>query len=404
MKPFVDYAVVGAGPGGALAARSLAQAGRSVALVHWGPRSEKACGGGVPPRGMRQFGELLQQTPRNHVHHIRLVGPLGEQVVMALTQPLSIFARRELDQTLRDHASSAGARIVRGRASRVEGSAGQFQLHLQQEGRQSIIAARHIVSAEGAVAGIRDQLLQQAGLPVPAGASFSKSFTTYPAGTSDTLEIAYLHETDGYAWSFPRGDHASVGVCTQGRAGGSKPLQQALTRLVQHDHLTGAADLPGVGALIPSYRSQAATTSVVEGPGFCLVGDAAGSVDAITREGIHYAMFTGHEIGRVDPLNNPGAYANWYDGNIRPELLAAARWAPRFFAPRFLGTMIRALQESAALRDIFQDLLAGEQSYQQLRRRLCRTLPRSAWTLWASWRASGRSQRQLNGTPPSFVA
>src|SRR5262249_35805646 len=105
-----EYAVIGAGPAGALAARTLAERGREVFLIDWQPRLEKPCGGGVPARGMARFGELLDGVPRNDVTSIRLVGPRGDEVSIPLTTPLSIFARRDFDEGLRRRAVEAGAR------------------------------------------------------------------------------------------------------------------------------------------------------------------------------------------------------------------------------------------------------------------------------------------------------
>ena len=48
-------AVIGGGPGGAQCARRLAEAGWPVTIFEPRWRFEKACGGGVPARGMERF-------------------------------------------------------------------------------------------------------------------------------------------------------------------------------------------------------------------------------------------------------------------------------------------------------------------------------------------------------------
>ena len=53
-----------------------------------------------------------------------------------------------------------------------------------------------------------------------------------------------------------------------------------------------------------------------------------------------------------------------------------------FFKPAFTGLMIRALTESAAIRSVMADLVAGRQSYATLKRRLLRTFELGlAWRL-----------------------
>ena len=59
---------------------------------------------------------------------------------------------------------------------------------------------------------------------------------------------------------------------------------------------------------------------------------------------------------------------------IHAELIRAARLKDWFFTPRFTGLMIRALEESAAIRHVMADLIAGRQTYHGLRRRLLMTL------------------------------
>ncbi len=385
MDSVTDYAVVGAGPAGALAASSLAQRGRQVLLFHWRPKAEKPCGGGVPSQGMRRFGHLLEGIPRNRIHSVRLVGPGGAEARIPLGEPLHIFARSELDAGLRRHAVSEGAQLIEARVIRhtVENGT-QELLAVDAAGRTRSFRVRFVVSADGAAGFLRKKLLREAGCE-PDNNQFSRSFTSYPRTTaSDELEIAWVGGRDGYAWTFPRTNHASVGICEQGRLGSNRGLFRDLQSLIRSRRLTGNADEPGIGALIPSYRSNYLRQLPVEGPGFALVGDAAGCVDPITREGIHHAMASGWQVGIADPLDQSGRYQSWYEQELRPELLHANRWAPRFFRPRFLEIMVHALHSSPRLRSIFGDLVAGSQPYGSLSRRLLdpRIAPALVRGLW----------------------
>lgn len=389
-----EYAVVGAGPAGALAARTLAARGRDVLLFDWRPLNEKPCGGGVPARGMARFGELLAGVPRNDVTSIRLVGPRGDEVSVALTTPLSIFARRDLDEALRRRAVEAGARRETARVTEIERDGDGFRLRLRRgaAGPVESMDARYVVAADGALGSARRRLLELAGRSVPTPDHFSRSHTIYPSlamtkARRDVMEIAYGH-ADGYGWTFPRTDHASIGWCVQGPGGGGNggesDLRRDLDRLISAGSLSGRLGEPGVGALIPSFRGDVAASAPVEGDHFALIGDAAGAVDPITREGIHHAMASGAGLGEVDPLAHPGRYAEWYDAEVRPELVASAHMAPRFFSPGFLTTMVRALQRSEALREVFRDLVGGTQGYVGLRRRLLASLPRSLAALFVA--------------------
>ena len=107
-----------------------------------------------------------------------------------------------------------------------------------------------------------------------------------------------------------------------------------------------------------------------------LLGDAGGMVDPITREGIFFALVSAEAA--ADSLLGSGDPAARYAARIRPlvyeELIRAARLKARFFNPRFTGLLIHALEESAAIRAIMLDLIAGCQPYRGLRRRLLATM------------------------------
>jgi len=113
-----------------------------------------------------------------------------------------------------------------------------------------------------------------------------------------------------------------------------------------------------------------------------LVGDAAGLVDPITREGIFFALLSGQLA--ADSILGGGDAAAAYVDRLReiiyPELRAAARLKARFYRPRFISLLISSLQRSGPVRAVMADLVAGEQPYASLRGRLFRTFE---WRLMA---------------------
>jgi flavin-dependent dehydrogenase len=106
-----------------------------------------------------------------------------------------------------------------------------------------------------------------------------------------------------------------------------------------------------------------------------LLGDAAGLVDPITREGIFFALRSGilaaSALRAADPAR---AYAEAVRGELHEELRRAARLKAGFFRPRFTGLLVEALDRSAAIRAVMIDLIAGRQPYTGLKRRLLATL------------------------------
>ena len=56
------------------------------------------------------------------------------------------------------------------------------------------------------------------------------------------------------------------------------------------------------------------------------------------------------------------------------ELVRAARLKDRFFQPAFVRLLLRALRQSAGVRAVMADLIAGRQEYRSLKWRLLKTL------------------------------
>ena len=108
-----------------------------------------------------------------------------------------------------------------------------------------------------------------------------------------------------------------------------------------------------------------------------LVGDAAGLVDPITREGIYFALASA--AWAADAIAS-GVSDSWrhYATRVREEiggeLARAARLKHRFFRPHFTRLMIDALRHSASVREVMADLVSGHQGYSGLKWRLAKTL------------------------------
>jgi flavin-dependent dehydrogenase len=113
------------------------------------------------------------------------------------------------------------------------------------------------------------------------------------------------------------------------------------------------------------------------GPGWLLLGDAAGLVDPLTREGIYYALLSGQWAAEtlVSKAGVDAAltYARKVFDRIHPELERAARLSDVFFKPAFSSLFIGALENSRAIRSVFVDLVGGVQPYHGLGRRLLAT-------------------------------
>lgn len=392
-----DVAVVGAGPAGAWAATLLSSRGARVVMFDPSHPREKPCGGGITGRALA----LVQPRARLaglQVVSIRsarfLTADDDEGVVVDLVDgPLSqrrgeearlvVASRSHFDSLLLDTARDAGTHLVEARVTRIERVDAAFQLTTAAHGR---FAARAIVGADGTNSIVRRTL----------ASPFRRDQLSIATGvfahgaTSHEIVVAFTADPPGYLWSFPRPDHLAVGICAQADAGVTAgDLRARAVRWIARDSLAPRPSLVPYSWPIPSLSPTDLETTPITGPGWMLVGDAAGLVDPITREGIYFALRSA--ACAADALVQDSGASSLYRDQVRQEIISelirAARLKRRFFQPAFTRLMLDGLRRSAGIRRVMADLVAGVQPYRGLRRRLARTFE---WTLaWRLLRALG---------------
>ena len=365
-------AVVGGGPAGALTAASLARAGRRVTLFEEKLAWEKPCGGGLTHKALVEWPFLARaQVERNWVHDCELISSSGRRVTFRLREPIAIFSRHVLNGLLLNRARDAGAQFVHDRVVGIERRGQRWHLH----GSGSPWEADYVIIAAGARNAFRKQFCQAFApedLMVTAG--------YYIPGHSHLMQIQFLHDLHGYIWIFPRADHFSAGICGKMHARSASELRSLLEQTLQDVGL----DYEGTqfySHILPSLRASTLRETPISGPGWAMVGDAAGFVDPMTGEGLYYALRSGDLLSQALLANRPESYPEKLRQDFLPELAIAARMADRFYTGRWMGEAVieRTLQFTAgspSFRVLLSDLFAGTQTYSNLRSRLYRTLPR----------------------------
>jgi geranylgeranyl reductase family protein len=391
-----DALIVGAGPAGSFAAERLARGGASVALFDGRPEGEpKACGGGVTAKALKAWPHLLGAVGRT-VDELDMYSPSGRHLHLQLDEPFAIYSRVAFDSYLRERAREAGAKIV---AEKITSrSITRTERGWTLRGRNNTAwVAKVLVAADGANSAIAKKL---AG---PLAASDMEVAFGYRAplpeqGGVPTV-IAFLPGWVGYAWAFPRLDHISFGIATTQDAFDHKALDSLLWQFMfgyyrqredgqaniwKSSHEPSALNIEKnlrataerYAARIPGLADETWDRRRACGEGWALLGDAAGFADPVTGEGIYYALRSAELFAEAFLEGRPEEYEQRWRDDFGAELRRASQMRRRFYgnfwgAP-FTERMIEFARGHKGIKKVLGDLVAGEQGYVGLKKKLAR--------------------------------
>jgi menaquinone-9 beta-reductase len=303
----IDVAIVGGGPAGAALAIGLARRGREVVVLE---RSQawrwRACGVFTSPMTVRALARLGLTdadlaTVARPLPAMRVETPAGTRFRLTYGDDgsASIGAaavgldRSALDPLLLERARAAGADVREGAAvRRVEGT----RLVLGGGERDEHIDARVVIGADG----IRSTVARSFGVARSPrlGARVGLTFQVADSGPSVTRDARMILLRDGYVGLAPvPGGRVNVGIVL-GRSWAARLRRDGAERTVD-----------AVLAAVPAAPDDPVDWHAAErcdpiegasplghrvarrhGPGWLLIGDAAGFLDPFTGEGLHRAL------------------------------------------------------------------------------------------------------------------
>ena len=398
-----DVLIVGAGPAGSFAAERLARGGVPVALFDGRlPDEPKACGGGVTSKALKAWPHLLDAVGRT-VDELDMYSPSGKHLHLKLDEPFAVYSRNAFDTFLRERARAAGAQVfVEKISARGFKRDGDGWIIRTQSGAE--FGCHWLVGADGANSAIAKKL---AGPLPPAEMEVAFGYRApLPIDCDAATVIAFLPKWVGYAWAFPRIDHISFGMATTQDAFDHESLDALMWNfMIAYYEVSQVGNLRGRMRLWPKqqretqisnlrYQELKQTAERYAGriPGlaprtwdtrhacgelWALLGDAAGFADPITGEGIYYALRSAELFADTYLSGSPLDYEQRWRADFGKELQRSSQMRRRFYgnfcgAP-FTDRMIEVARGHRGIRKVLGQLVAGDQGYVNLKKKLARS-------------------------------
>lgn len=278
-----DVLIVGGGPAGLAAAIAARQQGLRCLVADWAaPPIDKACGEGLMPDSLEVLHTLGLSLNGYETGFFRGIKFVGQEGSVAANFPHGSgcgIRRVLLHQAFVDHAAASGVEMLwRSRVSQVN-VAGDNRLSLLVNG--SPVNCRWIIGADGQNSKVRNWAGLDEGRMSMQRIGLRQHFRIKP--WSEYVEI-YWGET-GQAYVTPIGrEEVCVALIARNRFGSFDSGLDQFPELIEH--LQGAERSTSVrGSLTISRRLKSVTRGNV-----ALIGEASGSVDAITGEGLAMAF------------------------------------------------------------------------------------------------------------------
>ncbi|HEV2438738.1 MAG TPA: NAD(P)/FAD-dependent oxidoreductase [bacterium] len=371
-----DVVVVGAGPGGAEAARAAAGQGLRTLLLeeHRTVGLPTHCTGKLSLHAFREF-DLPPALAVNAVSAAVFHSPGG--VAVHVRRPSAdsyVVDRVAFDQWLVARAARTGADVVTGvRVTHAARRGGWLRVRGAYVGVAGTFEAeaRLVIDAEGA----SPRLPAQLGLRLARRYAHGLQYEMRGIGglEPDTPEMFLGRDVAPgfFAWLLPLGrDRARIGLAVDPRETPHAPVRYLERLLAVHPALrrrvAGAAVSRKVAGRIPMLAAAAPASR----NGMLVVGDAAGQVKATSGGGIYFAMIAGRLAGTAAARYAAGdrraahAYERGWRRAFGREVAftALGRRVINRLADRELDLVMRFLHASPAVRALVE--AQGDTQYQ----------------------------------------
>ncbi len=358
-----DVAIIGAGPSGASAAFHLAKNGIKTVIIEKEtlPRY-KTCGGGFVYRGRRNLPFDISEIVEKEFHTVDIY--LGESLHFRThrEQPtISMVMRDSFDNLLVEKAKELGVTLLQDhKVENLDFSDKKIQITTSKQS----ITASFVIAADGALS----PTAKLAGWTTDTRKLIPALEYEVEVSEEDyeRLKNEVRFDIDaipfGYAWSFPKKNHLSLGVASARRT--KINLKKFYNEYLETLGIKKIINQTQHGFQIPVAPR---TDGFVKNNVF-LIGDAAGFADPITAEGISNAIYSGllaaESIAEAE-LNSAEAeklYLEKINKKLIPEIKTGL-WLSKWFYEQKTIRNIMLKKYGQRFSEAMADVFMGDKSY-----------------------------------------
>ena len=312
MADSTDVVVIGGGPAGLAMAIAARQRGLRVIVADgMRPPIDKACGEGLMPDGLAALERLGLRLPLGEAYPFRGIRFLSRALSMDALFPdggIGLAARRTvLHRVMAERASQVGADLQWGAVVRGISADGVYV-------GKDLVRTRWIVGADGSNSRVRRWAGLEACYRPRLRYAFRRHYRLAP--WTDHMEVHWGTRCQGYTTAVSE-DQVCVAVASHD------------PRLRLED---GLKDLPWLSQQVQGAEAVSSERGAITGNrrlkrvwrgNVALIGDAAGTVDAITGEGLGLAFSHAMAVAGCIASGDLAPYQKVHDQlALRPWLMA----------------------------------------------------------------------------------
>ncbi|MFP4013363.1 MAG: NAD(P)/FAD-dependent oxidoreductase [Chitinispirillaceae bacterium] len=366
----VDVVVIGAGVAGSYLASLLSGSGMNVVLLE--RDGDRSCVGNtaVSKRTLRTF-PFLSALEKKGESGLEIVSKKGRVVnVPGTNHGLRVFPRAELESFLLRDAFSKGAMNAKESVVSVTFKRGSWTVRTQNH----TLNCRFLVGADGWDSMVRREIV----------APFAKEDLLFGAGYiartrhDEKVQIRFLPGGEVLKL-LEGGQKSSVGVF--GHVRDIRKTKNALNQIVRLS-LGAIQPLSPWAVYLPCPSDGRHYSLPCSGKNWLLIGEAAGHVNPLSLEGIHYELWSAQLASQALIIGEPRLFDSMWHDEYGRELEAAlqirnrlTRWESR------TEWCFAAANRSRVLKGFLTDLFSEGIDQKKFWSRLCRGVPLSVLEL-----------------------